>query len=82
VGESAWHAAEPVPTDDPDGWLHLRLRLDWPHEADRRLLPLGDAAEVLEPPELRERITEAARAVLTRYAAPSGPPLVGAGASP
>ena len=26
-------AAERLPADDPDGWMHLRVRMDWPREA-------------------------------------------------
>jgi predicted DNA-binding transcriptional regulator YafY len=69
VGEAAWHGAERLPVSDPDGWLHLRLRMDWPHEVAQRLLALGDAAEVLEPAELRDAIAAGARAILARYGA-------------
>jgi predicted DNA-binding transcriptional regulator YafY len=69
VGEGAWHNAERIPTDDPDGWMHLRLFMDWPREAALRLLPLGDCAEVLHPAGLRDDLREAARRVLGRYGA-------------
>jgi predicted DNA-binding transcriptional regulator YafY len=73
IGEGAWHAAERLDAPDTDGWWHLRLRLDWPDEAPRRLLRLGDGAEVLEPPALREELIDAARRVLERYAATPHP---------
>lgn len=69
VGEGAWHNAERIPTDDPDGWMHLRLFMDWPREAALRLLPLGDCAEVLQPAGLRDDLIEAARRILDRYGA-------------
>ena len=30
-----------LPAEDPDGWRHLRLRLDWPEEVPGRLLGRG-----------------------------------------
>lgn len=67
IGEGAWHAAERLEEVDADGWWHLRVHLDWPDAAPRRLLRLGDGAEVLEPQELREQLIDAARLVLERY---------------
>ncbi|MFN8619547.1 MAG: WYL domain-containing protein [Chloroflexota bacterium] len=69
LGEGAWHRAERVPADDPEGWIHLRAALDWPAEAPLRLLPLGDSAEVLEPVELRAQLLAAAHRTVARYAA-------------
>ena len=68
LGEGAWNGAERLDEPDPDGWWHLLVRLDWPDEAPRRLLWLGDGAEVLEPLELRDQLIDAARSVLERYA--------------
>ncbi len=56
---------------DPEGWPHLRVRLEWPLEAHEQLLRLGSDVEVLAPAELRERVVRAARAVLERYRAVS-----------
>ena len=56
------------PSDDPEGWLVLRLEVDWPEEVPGRLLALGDAVEVLEPEWIRTRIHELAGRALTRYA--------------
>ena len=61
--------AEPLDEPDPDGWLRLRLRLDWPDEAPRILLAAGRWVEVLGPPEIRARVASTARAVADRYAA-------------
>ena len=70
-GETAVRAAErlTLPGGDPDGWLVLRLRLDWPDEVPGRLLALGVAAEVLEPAPLRERVVDLAQRVAARYSA-------------
>jgi predicted DNA-binding transcriptional regulator YafY len=67
VGRAAVEAAERLDASDPDGWVHLRLRLDWPDEVPWRLLGAGSHVEVLEPPELRDRLVGAAGRVLARY---------------
>lgn len=67
VGERAVRHAERLPADDPDGWRHLRLELDWPDEAPARLLALGEHVEVLDPPEVRRRVVELAAGVLRRH---------------
>ncbi len=73
IGEAAWHTARHLATDDPDGWLHVRVHLDWPREAAHRLLSLGDVMEVLEPADLRDGVVDAARRVLRRHGATAGP---------
>jgi predicted DNA-binding transcriptional regulator YafY len=73
VGGSTVAAAERLAASDPDGWIHLRLSLDWPEEAAFRLLGAGSSIEVLEPPEIRERLVRIARRTLAPYeAAPAG----------
>jgi predicted DNA-binding transcriptional regulator YafY len=70
VGVQAIREAElltPRDAPDPDGWQHLRLRLDWPHEVPARLLALGDRLEALAPPALREQVASLARQVADRY---------------
>ena len=52
---------------DPDGWLRLRMRMDWPDEVPGRLLAAGGVVEVLDPPELRARIARRAATVLALY---------------
>ena len=69
VGSRAVDDAETLDGADPDGWLRLRLRLDWPDEAHRTLLAGGRWVEVLGPPEVRARIAATARAIAERYAA-------------
>ena len=70
VGHGTVDRAERVPADDPDGWTHLRLRLDWPEEVPSVLLGVGPDLEVLDPPEVREQVLGNARALLDRYVAP------------
>ena len=53
---------------DPDGWLVLCVRMDWPDEVPSRLLALGPLAEVLEPVHVRAQVAELARQVSERYA--------------
>ncbi|HEX5589056.1 MAG TPA: YafY family protein [Candidatus Limnocylindrales bacterium] len=73
VGSRAVEVAERLPETDPEGWLHLRLRLDWPDEVPARLLAAGSSIEVLDPPEIRDRLVRIARRVLDRYGvAPAG----------
>lgn len=62
----------PLPADvvrDEHGWAHLRLRFErTPDGTARHLLRLGADIEVLDPPELRERLTKAAAELATIYA--------------
>jgi predicted DNA-binding transcriptional regulator YafY len=67
VGDRAMARATPTGEPDRDGWTRLRVRMEWPSEAHRQLLRLGPDVEVLAPPEVRTRIAEAARGVLSRY---------------
>ena len=61
-------AAEPLDgADDPDGWSHLRLLIDWPEDAAARLVGMGPHLEVLEPAELRNQILELARGSLALH---------------
>jgi len=62
--------AERLDVDDPDGWSHLRVTVEWPHEAHARMLRLSGHAEVLGPPDVRERLIASALSVLARYGAP------------
>jgi predicted DNA-binding transcriptional regulator YafY len=68
VGNAIVNAAQFLAEPDPDGWLRLRLRLDWPDEAPRTLLAAGRWVEVLAPPEVRARTAATARAIAERYA--------------
>ena len=68
VGHRVVDQAETLDHIDPDGWLRLRLRLDWPEEAHRTMLSAGRWVEVLGPPEIRARVASVARAMAERYA--------------
>jgi predicted DNA-binding transcriptional regulator YafY len=70
VGERVVEAAVSVPSDDPDGWRRLRLRLEWPDEVPGVLLAVGPDLEVLEPVEVRNRLVAMARATVDRYDRP------------
>lgn len=53
---------------DEHGWARLRLRFERsPDGTARHLLRLGAEIEVLDPPELRERMTEAAAQLAALY---------------
>jgi predicted DNA-binding transcriptional regulator YafY len=67
AGQQAMTTAEMLPADDPDGWTHVRVRMEWPEEAASRLLMLGANVEVLEPVEVRERVAAVAATVAERY---------------
>jgi predicted DNA-binding transcriptional regulator YafY len=67
AGQQALDDAKIIPADDPEGWTHVRLRMEWPDEAASRLLSLGPTVEILEPVELRDRVVAVAGAVLARY---------------
>ena len=68
VGGSAMRAAETLDApDDPDGWTHIRLLIDWPEDAAARLVGMGPYMEVLEPIELRNQVLELARGSLARH---------------
>ena len=77
TGGTAVGDAERLTTDDPEGWAHLRLRMEWPEDAACRLAGMGADMEVLEPAQLRERVVELARGALARHGAtgaePAGP---------
>jgi predicted DNA-binding transcriptional regulator YafY len=69
VGAQAVREAETIPAADPEGWVHLRLTADWPDEVPGRLISLGSRAEILDPPEVRDRAILLARRMLERHAA-------------
>ena len=68
VGRAAVDAAERLDEPDPEGWLRLRIRLDWPEEVPARMLAAGRWVEILDPPEVRRLVADTARAVAARYA--------------
>ena len=67
VGGQAVRQAETIAAEDPDGWVHLRVTADWPEEVPARLIGLGGRAEILDPPEVRDRAIILARRMLERH---------------
>ena len=72
VGERALRRAERLEEPDPDGWYRLRIDVDWPDEVPGRLLAVGGALEVLDPPEVRERMIALAQGAIARHAPAPG----------
>jgi predicted DNA-binding transcriptional regulator YafY len=68
VGGTVMNAAEHLDGDDSEGWLRLRLRLDWPEEAAGVLLSAGPWVDVVSPSEIRVGVATMAREVAARYA--------------
>lgn len=72
VGGGAVDEAERLPNgDDPDGWLHLRMSVDWPQDAAARLVGMGSGVEVIGPANLRTQVVDLARGSLARHGAPA-----------
>jgi len=61
--ERAVREAEPA---DASGWARLRLPIENIEQAALALLGIGPELDVLEPPELRQRVRELARQVAAR----------------
>jgi hypothetical protein len=79
IGERALAAADRLAEPDPDGWIRLRLRLDWPAEVPATLMAMGADLEAIDPPDLRDRIASVAAAVVAHYHATGGVPTAGPG---
>ena len=62
-------AGEPAGTDPPE-WRRIEMTLDWPDEVAGRLLALGGALEIVDPPGLRAEVAALAAEVLARHAGP------------
>jgi predicted DNA-binding transcriptional regulator YafY len=68
-GRSLSSAVE-LPDHEPDAWARIRLLMEWPGEVPGRLLALGTALEVMDPPALRDQIASLASAVAAAYGRP------------
>jgi predicted DNA-binding transcriptional regulator YafY len=66
VREREWHESQAL-RDLPDGRVELTLRLGALPEIERWVLGWGAAAEVVGPPELRQRVRTAAAALMRIY---------------
>jgi predicted DNA-binding transcriptional regulator YafY len=67
IGDRPFDTLERLEEPDPDGWLRVRVSLDWPNEVVSQVLAVGPDCELLEPAELRERIAAQARRVAAHY---------------
>ncbi|MDN3353037.1 YafY family protein [Actinomadura sp. DC4] len=54
--------------EEPDGWVRAVLPIESLDHAHGRFLAMGADVEVLDPPELRERLAGTVRALAARYA--------------
>jgi predicted DNA-binding transcriptional regulator YafY len=70
IGDRPFDTLERLEESDPDGWLRVRVTLDWPNEVVSQVLAVGSECELLEPIELRERIAAQARRVASHYPSP------------
>jgi predicted DNA-binding transcriptional regulator YafY len=73
IAERPFDTMERLDEPDPDGWLRIRVTLDWPGEVVGQILAVGPECELLEPRELREQLAVQARRVAAHYEAPSLP---------
>ncbi len=69
IGDRAVEEAVRIDEPDPEGWLRLRVTVEWPDEAAGLVLGLGSDVEVLEPEGLRDRVATLARRIVERYTA-------------
>jgi predicted DNA-binding transcriptional regulator YafY len=74
VGQQTMEAAEQLNGTDADGWIRLRLRIDWPRDAPGHLLGMGAHLEVIDPPEIRAGVAAMARAAAALYPASESEP--------
>jgi len=65
IQEAIDRAADGV---EPDGWLRVAIPIESMRHATEQFLGLGTEVEVLEPPELRDRMRDTVRAVAALYA--------------
>ncbi|MEE3327343.1 MAG: WYL domain-containing protein, partial [Myxococcota bacterium] len=66
IRERVWHRSQSLESA-PDGGLELTMEVGGDQELANWILSFGPGAEVLEPPGLRNRVSEALREALTRY---------------
>jgi predicted DNA-binding transcriptional regulator YafY len=71
-GESIYTLIEQADPPDAEGWITLRLSFEAPEVACSMLLGFGALIEVLEPAELRERITQKAEQIVAFYRQTAG----------
>jgi predicted DNA-binding transcriptional regulator YafY len=62
-----WHASQKL-KDHPTGGLTVTMTLNNLEEVERWVLSFGEHAEVVQPPELRERVEQTVRKITAKYA--------------
>ena len=70
IGDRPFDTLIRLSEPDADGWLRVRVSLDWPNEVVAQILAVGAECELVEPVELRERIAVQARRLAARYDTP------------
>jgi predicted DNA-binding transcriptional regulator YafY len=70
IGDRPYETLVRLEEPDPDGWLHVRVTLDWPNEVVPQILAIGPDCELLAPAELREKVASQAARLAERYADP------------
>ena len=66
IEERTFHPKQKI-EQRTDGSLVIRMRVAGLHELSESILSLGEHAEVVEPPELRERVRDRLVAAASRY---------------
>ena len=66
VRERVWHETQQI-TDLPEGGIELTVKLGALAEVERWILGWGPQAEVIGPPELRQRLAKAAKQLCAIY---------------
>ncbi len=66
VHERIWHPSQEI-RDQPDGAVVFSMEVAINYEVLSWILGFGSKAEVLEPPELRDRINQELGRAMARY---------------
>ncbi|HET7028912.1 MAG TPA: YafY family protein [Candidatus Limnocylindrales bacterium] len=67
IGDRPYETLVRLDANDPDGWQHVRVTLDWPSEVVPQILAIGPDCELLAPLELREKVAAQAARLASRY---------------
>jgi predicted DNA-binding transcriptional regulator YafY len=68
IGDRPYETLVRLDEPDPEGWLHVRVTLDWPNEVVPQILAVGPDCELLAPADLRDRVAAQAARLAARYA--------------
>jgi predicted DNA-binding transcriptional regulator YafY len=68
IGDRPFDTMVSLDEPDPDGWLRIRVKFDWPNEVVSQILAIGPDCELLEPADLRPQIGAQAGRVAAHYA--------------